>query len=220
MKGLPDFSGVTVKSPNYRQLYLRCLSVLQETLDAKTLKTHALRYARDHKIEPKNAFGALEDWRYTTIGKVAYLEQHDFPLTEDTKKWLETKVNEIITEGKEAIKNNKVVVSSPVIEKSDKKLTPVDMATKIIALVENGDKLLKDREAPVKLLSIEGATKDQVKEVLSTIETRFSMYSNETSDGYKTMVAQGTMRSTMIRRRNEFGRLVQQISTYLDGLTK
>jgi len=215
---LPDYHGLMVTDTRYKHVYIKSLGVLQENMDAKTMKQSAIKFARDRNIEPRAAFAALEDWHYSTLGKVAYLYSIGFPLAKNTIEWMNKKARDLVEEGKLAIQQNRNVEISPTVEKSEKKLTEEEIAQKIIQLVEE-DKLSKDRDAPIKILSLEECKQKSIEKILTFLDKQFSIYMDEQSEEYQKIRGTVQVRSTMIRRRNEFGRIIQQVKHYIAALS-
>lgn len=196
---------------------MQCMSEIGENIDAKTLKAHAIRYAKIRNVEPRSAFAALDDWRYVTLGKVAYLIAHGFPVTDQTTQWIDTKIAEIVRDG--------IVVLSETGEQPEivsvrqvRVPKTTDELVEALVLLIDGDKLAKDRDAPNKLMRIENPSKSDAEAIRAKISNRYNQYldalKDQESDLYKQLKSTMT-HSTIVRRRSEYAKLVQSITDYI-----
>lgn len=88
-----DFKKLTESDEHYRQNWTHAMNIARLEIDNSQLKREFINWATSANIEDIQHFAALPDWHYVTIGKIAWLVNNGAAMSEQSKKFMESKIS-------------------------------------------------------------------------------------------------------------------------------
>lgn len=195
LPALAPLDGLSPDAPSYDIRLHSALSWLHQHLDNRTLRTEALAYLNPalQSLADPPPLSRLEDWRFTTLGKLAYLMNRGFRPSERTGRWLLTKFHTLVHEAANAPEPEPVVRAAavPLDDPAD------DLLADIVSLVDSGG-LADQPDRPFALLTAGEIKLAGAKKILAGLEKRCEAVDK--------------------RRKKDCGSAIQQVRNYLENL--
>jgi hypothetical protein len=83
-----DFAAISKSNPAHAKAWHLGMDTARIELDRQTLKKEFVRWAIDHSIENADHFASLADWRFVTIGRIAWLMNNGAEIPEESMVFL------------------------------------------------------------------------------------------------------------------------------------
>ncbi|MFA5490438.1 MAG: hypothetical protein WC284_14730 [Candidimonas sp.] len=98
-------------SPSFSAIYAETINAISSSVENRTLKKISIEYMEEKNLTHKKLKN-VEDWRFSTIGKIVYLLKNKIDLPERTHTWLNKKMAEILEIAETSVDEEKSVTSS------------------------------------------------------------------------------------------------------------
>ena len=192
-KALAPLATLDPLDPSYDLRLHTALSWLHQNIDGRSLRSEAMAYLKETRGEIAN-IQYVDDWRFNTLGKIAYLLNRGFQPAARTAAWVAGKLDALVAEAATASKPEPATPKStePEVDPAE------DLLADIVALVETGG-LTDQPDRPFAMLTAAGIKAAGVKKILAGLEQRCINISSKA-------------------RKKDCAAAVQQVKNYLDNL--
>jgi hypothetical protein len=193
---LAPLDGLDPDSPVYDTRLHTALTWIHQSLDNRTLRAEAVAYMTPalQSLDEPPPLNRLEDWKFATMGKLAFLLNRGFKPSVRTGRWLLAKFHALAEESFQAPVPEPVVkaAAEPVPDPAD------DLLAEIVALVESGG-LADQPDRPFGMLTAAEAKLPTARKVLTGLEERCGAVGK--------------------KRQKDCGAATQQVRNYIENLS-